>query len=748
MLFVGTIGLVTWSYLNRIQSIREFQTQAEKLASNVSRLAKGFDYTESRDGKPVFKVIAGRSLEFREGSHVLEDVELYKYDRQGHVTDFVKSGKAIYDPQQKHVAFSLQVELKLSNGITVHAGEMNADVATEQLEIPGGYVFESGKFSGRGSRLSYNMKARRIEMSGGAELGAREQGKSGQEARADQAVLLMQENRIDLAGGVRVTQAGSVLTAESMRLGFNFETRQIQQVDASGVVATISAAGSSRTLTAEALNVPVKDGRALSFQASGQRTPARLEFDEPGARRRLEGSAISAALDPQGNFTALDSLRNVRLAELPQGVQVAADRAHSTFANGKISASTFTGRVALEEPAGGFQITSDALDIGFDAEGAVSRFDAQGTARAVKSAGKTGAQDFSAAQVSGEMRGKSLSRMAGKGNAVLRAGVPGAGGRTVTAGLITGEFDSAGDLKLLSAEDHTTLVLDEQAAKRTMRGAKLEARMASGQMTWFRQGPDFLLEEQDVRVSGEEATYEDGIMTVSGRRTLPRLVRPDSTTTAQRLMVFEKDGRLIARGDVRTEMRPTDQSRPLFPTFESTKPVLVRAEEAEIRREQVTFRGKVKAYQDADFLFADQATLQSDRLVAEGSVRTVVYRLSKGELRRLTVDAGKLSYEGKSQSASYSENVSLSGQDLSMTARTLDLRFGSDHRVQQGLARTGVTVRQAGRTATGDAAEYNFEADRIVLTGNLAQVVDPVRGRSRGRRLTFYLDSDKILVES
>src|SRR5687768_12566475 len=170
LLFVATVGLAAWSFLNRTRAIREIQGQAERLASNVARLAKGFEYTESRDGRPVFKVIAGRSLEFRQGTHVLESVEVYKYDREGGVADFVKSGKAIYDPQRKHVQFSMQVELKMANGITVRAADMNADIAAEQLDIPGGYVFESSGFSGEGAMLSYDMKARRIHMRDGAQF--------------------------------------------------------------------------------------------------------------------------------------------------------------------------------------------------------------------------------------------------------------------------------------------------------------------------------------------------------------------------------------------------------------------------------------------------------------------------------------------------------------------------------------------------------------------------------------------------
>src|SRR3989442_1861779 len=147
LLFFLIVGIVAGSYLRRAYQEYLYLTKPEKVAKDIISLAKGFNYTESRNGKPVFTVVANRSVEVRQGTNILEGVELYKYGDDGKVTDSVRSGRASYQKQQKLAEFDQRVELHLSNGITLRTDHLKVDMNAQQGEILNGYFFESGKYT-------------------------------------------------------------------------------------------------------------------------------------------------------------------------------------------------------------------------------------------------------------------------------------------------------------------------------------------------------------------------------------------------------------------------------------------------------------------------------------------------------------------------------------------------------------------------------------------------------------------------
>ena len=84
-----------------------------------------------------------------------------------------------------------------------------------------------------------------------------------------------------------------------------------------------------------------------------------------------------------------------------------------------------------------------------------------------------------------------------------------------------------------------------------------------------------------------------------------------------------------------------------------------------------------------------------------------------------------------------------------MTSNTLDAILNSKgDKIEQAIARENIAIRQAGREVKGDQAEYNMTSGIFVVTGNLAQMYDPIRGRSSARRLTFQTTDDRLLLEN
>ncbi|MBI4456210.1 MAG: hypothetical protein HY644_09960 [Acidobacteria bacterium] len=754
LLFVSIVALVAWSYLRRAYQTYRFLSQPEKLAAGVARLAKGFEYVESRDGKPVFKVIANRSIELRQGANILEGVELYKYDAAGQIADAIKSGRAVYQVQQKLVEFDQRVELRLGNGITVRTEYLKANLNAEQAEIPNGYFFESGKFVGHGSRLYYKMRMRELEMRDRVELFVKNGGQIESYLRSNEAVLVVPKNQIFLQGNVFFKKQEGTLRAGSVELAYDFDHHRLTEVKAreDAVITHSGLDGSARTLTAKEITLPVVGGHAASFDAVGGMRLARVELRDQAQARSLEAKRIKGQLDGRGDITMLNSSEDVHFSDLPAGPKIQAQASSALFAGGRLVNATFSNHVRLEDEARSVVIQSDGMSLAFSSGGEVEKLEGTGSATLRRVAPNGGMEsELSADLLEGSLGpGAELKSASGTGKAVLRLqDMVDKSTRTVAAGRIVGQFDAAGELNRMHAEESVQLTLKNGNALRQTYSDFLEAQFFSGQITWFRQWPNFRLDDGQNILTGEIAIYQDGVMTVARRNRQPTLTQRDARITARRFLLYERDNKLSAQGDVKTEIRSSASADSTFPTFSGNQPIFIQSDDLQLAQGSAAYTGKVKAYQKNDFLFAERIVLQSGSgMVASGSVRTVFYRSAKGELKRITITAALLTYDRNTHVARYSGDVRMLTGDGTVLSKTLDLYFNQDNQVENAVARERVEIYQANRVGTGNEMEYNFAANQITLSGNLAQIVDSSRGKTRGRRLTFFAGSDRILVES
>ena len=68
--------------------------------------------------------------------------------------------------------------------------------------------------------------------------------------------------------------------------------------------------------------------------------------------------------------------------------------------------------------------------------------------------------------------------------------------------------------------------------------------------------------------------------------------------------------------------------------------------------------------------------------------------------------------------------------------------------IERAIATGNVVIIQPMRKSMGNRAEYIPEESKIILSGNLASVVDSQKGSStRGTRLTYFTGDDRIFVQ-
>ncbi|HEY2934934.1 MAG TPA: LPS export ABC transporter periplasmic protein LptC [Acidobacteriota bacterium] len=751
-IFAVIVLLVAASYLQHTFQILRLVSDAEKLPLNIKQIAKQFEYIESRSGKPIFRVVALRSVQSSEGTNMLEGVLLEKYDENGKPSDSIRSGRASYQPNTKQVEFNQKVELRLSSGLVLRTEQLKADLNKQYAQVENGYFFESGDYTGRGSRLAYKIQERELEMTGGVEI-MQKQGEQVQGfARSDNALMLLLKNQIFLRGHVFGKKGDDTLNAGSTDLVYDFEKKQLNEVRAfdQAVVNSMHSKG-NRMLAAGSITVPVSEGRATSFTALGDAQPARLEVHEADKGRRLDAATITGKFDKEGKLASLDSRQNVHFAELPAGSKIQSDTASASFGGGKIKTAVFSERVKFQDEAHGLTLDGTRLTLGFDAAGSADTVQAAGPA-VLNSVARDHKSEInlSADRMEGKLApGGTFEKASAFGNALLKMKtIEDNKLKTIAAGKVVGSFDGAGNLNALSAEQQVHLTLDDGKNKRNTYSDFLESSLASGKLETARQWPNFRFEDEETRLSGETATYQKGIINIPRQKKYPVLTRSDSKTTAQLFVVYENENKLLAQGDVRSEVKRNAAANSNFPTFKDDEPVFIESRELLLADKEAVYSGEVKAHQKNDFLSADKMAIRSESgMTATGRVKTVFYRDSKGQLKKVTTEAPQLVYDRENRTARYSGGVRMVTDDGVVTSKLLDLYFNKDDQIENAVARQNVVIQQGSRTGTGNEADYNFSANRISLTGSQARIVDPAKGKTSGRRLTFFIGDDRILVE-
>jgi lipopolysaccharide export system protein LptA len=113
-------------------------------------------------------------------------------------------------------------------------------------------------------------------------------------------------------------------------------------------------------------------------------------------------------------------------------------------------------------------------------------------------------------------------------------------------------------------------------------------------------------------------------------------------------------------------------------------------------------------------------------------------------------------YLDKEQLAHYQGGVLLTRGTMVVNSRELravlkeeEKGGGSslDRAFADGAVKIVDTTPQRTRTGTSEHAEYYVADAKVLLQGGQPQLVDSIKGTTRGRQLTYFSNSDKLLVE-
>lgn len=325
-----------------------------------------------------------------------------------------------------------------------------------------------------------------------------------------------------------------------------------------------------------------------------------------------------------------------------------------------------------------------------------------------------------------------------------------------------------GDVKVMSTPSQTRKSLDLKEDEPLLSWSQnLEVKFSdSGEAEKIKQWEDFRFRKETREGSATQADFDMklGQIQLSDQA---RVWDGTSSVHADTILLEEDTERLEAHGNVSsTHQRNVKKNQRTSQSFfASNDPILATAENFLSEKGILHYEGLARLWQRENRVEAHNITIDQNakQLSARGNVRTTI-RPGDTETNDITstpslihVNAESLSYDEESGKATYQQQAELIRDNLTVLSDEiegfLDGTVSGALELQIAFARGAVRiVRTSGmnkneRQGFGTAAQYNPTKHWIELTGLPARLRSADGRETRGDRLVYHLDQDRILVD-
>jgi lipopolysaccharide export system protein LptA len=284
---------------------------------------------------------------------------------------------------------------------------------------------------------------------------------------------------------------------------------------------------------------------------------------------------------------------------------------------------------------------------------------------------------------------------------------------------------------------------------------------ATSRMSRIEQTGDFTYEEGGRRARAAKATLdsEPEIMVLD---TSARISDPTGATSATRIRMDQRTGNFTAEGDVHSNRLPDNNNKKAnSELFSGDEPIqaVARKMDSSNRNQLIHYEGGAVLWQGANRIQADAIDVDREHhaLTAAGNV---VSNLWETDPKRPTVapvitvvHAPHLVYTDDNRLAVYTGGVLLNRANMRVNSRELRAFLsgeGGDSRLEKAYADGAVTIVQVAsdrtRTGTAEHSEYYTADQKVILRDGEPQLVDTLKGSTRGTELTYFANDDRLLV--
>ncbi len=713
LLILAGVGILY--HIQRGVQERSAPPPPKALPGHVSAAADHWCWSHTEGNRAIVEVCAQNFRQITAPSRFeLDDVELRIFHKDGKTYDKVRSAKADFDLDQKSLYSDGDVEIAMampadgapkgrllmirSSGVTFESttGKARTDRAAS-------FTFDTA--AGRAVGATYDPATRELELNSEVDLTWQGRGSKAKPMHIEAGHLIYKERE------------SKVLLTPWSKL-----RRDALALDAAGTVVTIED-GAIRLVEAQ--------------EARGTESPP---------RRRLEYQAKQLVM----RFNADTEVEHLT-GEGDAHLTAIADTARTN-------------------------VTSGRVDLEFDASGEESilkKVDAMGHAvvesiPVVKAGVPTPAtRVLKSETVVLHMRagGREIERLEthAPGTLDFLPGRPGEPRRRLEAFRMGMQYGSNNEIQSFRAVQVATRTERETPKKQVStartwsQDLSAEFDPKTGQMIRMEQWPDFRYEEGDRRARSEKATMEAG----GDRITLitrARVSDASGSTDADLIVLDQKSGGFIAEGHV-TSTRQPDKKGSGSAMLAADQAMQARAQKmtAADDNRHIVYEGGAVLWQGANRLEADRIEIDREkrRLAARGKVVSQLLDNAKSSRNAFVViRAPEMVYTDEDRLAHYRGGVDLTrpgmtirGREIRAYLREAKADSSLDRAEADGQVSIVQTAKDRTRTGTAEHADYYEQEERVILTGGEPQLVDSLRGTTRGRRLTYYASRDHLIVE-
>jgi LPS export ABC transporter protein LptC len=648
---------------------------------------KGFDYTETVQGKPVFHIQSQRTVGYGPAAgllpnlYALERVTLTVYPETGSPVT-VNADRATYDNRTNEAHLAGNVRWVDGRGALGETEAIDFAPSRKALTAPKPIRLTRGTFVLEGSSGVYDVGKREASLEGPIRgQGAGESTGGLTSFGAARAVYKRDEETVELTGGVSgATKTGTRIAADSLVLKTREEGKHFDWARADGHVTGVIVGAN---LTSSGSAVPASS-------PAGSKAP-------PGPRPSTQPQTATYSGDHGALLFADDgSVRSLSLTGTPARVdepsrKLSASTVEVGFEAGRARTARATGAVHVE--SGTSRAESDSASMAMDAAGEVQSLDLSGSVR-MEGEGRKGSADRAV-----EAPARSLWILTGESG--RSATVEGDGSKVSAARI---EMDQA--RKSIRAEGGARAVLTPK---------KDEARLASP--VGDSSKPTF---GKSDRMTFDDATR---VATLQGNATL---WQEGSSVNGHDITINDADRTLAAVGNTRTVFAPAPEPG----RTPAAKGGRSRSDKAAAESHPSVVTAKQLVYREAP----DPSRPTPAAPTAPGS--------APGRApSTLPLAPGSAPRDGEpgTATARFDGDVVVTSGPWRASSEQATAWIGRDHRLDRVELTGGVSLQDSkeGRTGKADHATDWPREGKTVLEGKPAVVVDKEGNRVAGATLTI-----------
>ncbi len=763
--------LTTGVYLDRRWSAHVARRDAPPPAPGgvKERLSHGVTFSKEEGNRRIFTVEASNSTEFRDrDSTVLESVKITIFGNNGERHDVIRTESCQYAKGSGSIECSGDVQMDLQSAadaarvasdprsgapqiVHVATRAVTFDRAKGQASSDQPVTFSFPEGQGHAVGVQYNSDEGTMRLLGNVQFtlapaAATAPARFGLRSPVNVTGSSMDfdrdSRRMVLHGPAEAKAENANLTAPVMTLNldaeFHAQTFRAEKAQGERPKLEMRAAKDVSELTADTVVAKVaSEGWLERVDASGG---VRGWREVEGQRDDFDSSAASMELWPRATQPKEVSL-NGAVTVKSQARDAAESRTLRTeslrleFGGGKANTP---GRLQLAQTLapGSLEWTEEA---GHGA-GVLTRLKADRLRLEFAGTGKT-------------------SRLAAEGNVQTERAIPGRPAQTATAERATAQLEASGEWTQMDLHGDVRLEEGErnaQAEHAVFRRAAQSAVLTGNPVlrdagTWttaaritFRQETGEIFAEGGVRSSD-----------ISARGSEAQVDRAPLNITAERMQANSKSGRAVYSKQARLWQGESVMEADSIELERSSR---VLTAMHHVRAVFVQAGAKTAARQSAEQRNSKRSAVTPATVSGSESKAPNLWHVAADKLTYYDAE-NRAHLEGEVTAQSAEEKISAPLMELYFArasagtggtagrAEPAGLELGAQQ-VSRAVGSGGVTVEEGTRKATAERGEYTAANGQFVMSGGNPTIYDGSAGTTTGRKLTFFLADDTIIVDS